>query len=133
MKKFGFVDIVFMISVIVLIAVVQWFLIHNGGLETLIVTIIILMMVEMFFTRSIYLEDPASIPWIGLGLHVLGFLTTLIISLCEGEWGRNFEYEMERGHGIFSSEVSPAYLWWVLLGLLMIRVALQPLLLLKKK
>ena len=71
--------------------------------------------------------------WIGCAFHIIGFIVVWAIAISFGWWGEPFEWEAERGHGVFTHEVSPAYLWNIFLYLAVARLVLQPIYLLVLK
>lgn len=72
-------------------------------------------------------EDINTVLWLGCSFHLIAFLTTFILTSSLGWWGKPYEWVAERGHGVFTDEVSPASQWYILSVLAAIRLLiLQP-------
>lgn len=101
------------------------------GLETFIFGVSLVMLLETVISVAFLFDsDERAVKWfwIGFSIHFLGFLVLWITSSAIGWWGKPFEWECEHGHGIFTDEMSPAYLWKVLAIMAAVRcIVLQPL------
>ena len=115
----------------------------GGGLLPVIVAIAVATILETFFFQDY--------PWKGLLIHIFGcvffFVVMLLLDLllqpseplapwmeaCEPNFPfQDFHYVADHGHGEFSYETDPAYLWWVIIAIPVIRgIIIQPLILCK--
>ena len=82
-------------------------------------------------------QDDLPDPLFTIKIHIMGCLIFLalmwLISLPEYEPNlpfNDFHYEAELGHGNYSSETDPAFLWWFLIAIPAVRcVIIHPILL----
>lgn len=122
MKKLDYLAVLGILTVLALMSLLQWMLIDSSGLGFFVSIIVVLLVIEIVIS----LDNRKSVSWMGLGFHLWGFLNTLVIF--SHEWGKPFTYVVDDSHR-FWDETSPAYWWWVLAALIVLRVALHPFLL----
>lgn len=117
--------LVFVLLSLLVVCSVEILLILSG-VEAVLFAAAVSICIEGFLTVSA-IENSKSwtSAWVGFAFHIVGFGWTVLIALNKGVWLKPFEYELDKGHGVLTLETSPAYLWWILVGLIVFRIILQ--------